>query len=161
MLDLFQPPVVQPVPTRVICHMPDYATERQQQRIDALRKAWVARSKGGEVRYGDSHEEKLARRREYDRKVREQKRGSAEHEAAKAKKRNRYHSLTDAQKKAVLAQKREWYARKKRLETPQGRHYEANKERIKADLRLRYATDPVYRAAKVAATKARREASRA
>ena len=161
MLDLFRPPVIQPIPTRVVNHMPDYAAERHQQRLAALRLAWKARSKTGEVRDGDSREEKLARRREHDRKKRQERIGSPAHEALKAQKRANYHALTDEQKKAILAQQREWYARKKRLETSQGRHYEANKDQIKAKLRERYANDPAYRAAKKAAAKAQREARRA
>ena len=165
MLDLFQPVAIVPANVRrvILADMdaPIGEEEKQRQRMAALRLAWAARSKDGKVRYGQTRDEKLARRRERDALKRQAAIGSPAHEALKAQKRANYAALTPEQKKAILAQKREWYARTKRMTTPQGRHYEANKDAIKERLRQRYATDPAYREAKKAAAKAQREARRA
>ena len=112
MLDLFQPPKVVPKPTRVVCQMPDLEAEKRQQRLDALRLAWAARSKDGTVQFNATRAEKLAKRRKRDAEKRRQMIGSPAHEVLKAQKRANYHALTVEQKKERQRYQREWYARR-------------------------------------------------
>ena len=115
MLDLFYPPTIAPQASRTVtlCADDDPEEMKQQQRMQALRKAWAARVKYGAPMINATAEEKAAARRERDAIRREAARGSARHEAIKAAKRDGYAAMTEEERQARLKYQREWYARRK------------------------------------------------
>ena len=115
MIDLFQPRAPMKAQARMVklCIDDDPAAMQAEQRMQALRLAWAARTKRGQPLIGASAQERAQARRIKDAERRAEARGTARHAAAKAAKLAAYHAMTEQERAALRAYQRDWYARRK------------------------------------------------
>jgi hypothetical protein len=114
-IDLFQPRAPMKAQARMVklCIDDDPAAMQAEQRMQALRLAWAARTKRGQPLIGASAQDRAQARRRKDAERRAEMQGTARHAAAKAAKLAAYHAMTEEERAALRAYQRDWYARRK------------------------------------------------